>query len=550
MAGELGTLRALEVAGEPEVTGELEVAGEPETGPKLEAAGQLGSRDERRAGPAVHDLRSALALLAGMPGQLVHTDVPVDPEAELAGVYRHVGAGGTLARPTREGPAMVFNNVKGHPGAKVAIGLLASRKRVGALLGERPDRLGQLLCACAENPIAPVMSADPHPACQEVVYRASDPEFDLFKLVPAPTNTPEDAGPYITLGMAYAAHPDTGRSDVTIHRLCIQSKNELSIFFTPGVRHIGAMAERAEELGQKLPITISIGVDPAIEVASCFEPPTTPLGFDELSIAGAIRESPVELCPALTQDARAIAHAEYVIEGEVIPGQRLVEDQNTHTGHAMPEFPGYNGPACKQCWKIRVTAVTTRRNPIMQTCIGPSEEHVSMAGIPTEASILHLVEQALPGRLLNVYCASPGGGKYVAVLQVKKSVPSDEGRQRQAALLAFSAFSELKHVFLVDEDVDPFDLNDVMWAMTTRFQGDRDIITIPGVRTHPLDPSNDPDYSPSISDHGISCKTIFDCTVPYHLKDRFQRAHFKEVDPAHWLPELFGSELSGRPEAR
>lgn len=136
----------------------------------------------------------------------------------------------------------------------------------------------------------------------------------------------------------------------------------------------------------------------------------------------------------------------------------------------MPEFPGYTGPASDQCWMIKVTAVTHRKNPIMQTCIGPSEEHVSMAGIPTEASIYGMVEKAMPGRLQNVYCASPGGGKYMAVLQFKKLTASDEGRQRQAALLAFSAFSELKHVFLVDEDVDCFDMNDVLWAMNTRFQ--------------------------------------------------------------------------------
>ena len=127
----------------------------------------------------------------------------------------------------------------------------------------------------------------------------------------------------------------------------------------------------------------------------------------------------------------------------------------------------------------------------------------------------------MPGRLQNVYCASPGGGKYMAVLQFKKTVPSDEGRQRQAALLAFSAFSELKHVFIVDEDVDCFDLNDVLWAMNTRFQGDADIITIPGVRCHPLDPSNDPCCSASIRDHGIACKTIFDCTVPFDQKRPF-----------------------------
>jgi 4-hydroxy-3-polyprenylbenzoate decarboxylase len=100
----------------------------------------------------------------------------------------------------------------------------------------------------------------------------------------------------------------------------------------------------------------------------------------------------------------------------------------------------------------------------MQTVIGPSEEHVSLAGIPTEASIMAMVNRAMPGKLQNVYCAPSGGGKYMAVLQYKKTEPTDEGRQRQAALLAFSAFSELKHIFLVDEDVDCFDLKDVLWA--------------------------------------------------------------------------------------
>lgn len=429
---------------------------------------------------------------------------------------------------------MLFCNVKGHPGASVAIGVLASRRRVAALLDCEAGELGKKLYHSVEHPIPPVLTSAPAP-CQEVVHRADDADFDLYRLVPAPTNTPDDAGPYITLGMCYATHPDTGVCDVTIHRLCIQGKDEMSIFFTPGARHIGAMAERAEELGQRLPISVSIGVDPAIEIGACFEPPTTPMGYDELAVAGALRNEPVELVRCLTVNQRAIANAEYVIEGEVIPNVRVQEDQNSHTGYAMPEFPGYTGPASSDCWLIKVTAVTHRRNPIMQTCIGPSEEHVSMAGIPTEASIYGMIEKAMPGRLQNVYCPTPGGGKFMAVLQFQKTLPSDEGRQRQAALLALSAFSELKHVFLVDEDVDPFDMNDVLWAMNTRFQGDADIITIPGVRCHPLDPSNDPSCDASIRDHGIACKTIFDCTVPFDQKQRFARARFLDVDAKRWL---------------
>ena len=140
------------------------------------------------------------------------------------------------------------------------------------------------------------------------------------------------------------------------------------------------------------------------------------------------------------------------------------------------------------------------------------------------------------GRLPNVYAASPGGGKFLAVMQFKKGVPSDEGRQRQAALLAFSAFPELKQVILVDEDVDIFDMNDVLWAMTTRMQADVDIVTIPGVRCHPLDPSNDPACSWTIRDHGIACKVIYDATVPYNEKGRFHRAKFMDVNPQKWLP--------------
>lgn len=390
----------------------------------------------------VRDLRSALEFLRKRPGQLVETEVEVDPEAELSGVYRYVGAGGTVMRPTRtNGPAMLFRNLKGFDEASAVIGVLASRERVAALLGCRSADLGRLLCECVAGPVEPLLSEAPA-ECQQVVHLASEPGFDLRRLLPAPTNTPVDAGPYITLGMCYATHPDTGRSDVTIHRLCIQGRDELSIFLQPGSRHIGA----------------------------------------------------------------------------------------------MPEFPGYNGAASSECWLLKVKALTHRRRPILQTCIGPSEEHVNMAGIPTEASILGMLERAMPGRVRNVYAHRAGGGKYMAVLQVCKKAPTDEGRQRQAALLAFSAFPELKHVILVDEDVDIFDTDDVLWALSTRYQGDLDTVFIPGVRCHPLDPSAGPEYSGSIAARGISCKTIFDCTVPYAQKGRFERARFMDTDPARWLP--------------
>ncbi|KRL53115.1 3-polyprenyl-4-hydroxybenzoate carboxy-lyase [Furfurilactobacillus rossiae] len=197
----------------------------------------------------------------------------------------------------------------------------------------------------------------------------------------------------------------------------------------------------------------------------------------------------------------------------------------------MPEFPGYDGDANPAVQVIKVKAVTHRKDhPIMQTVIGPSEEHVNLAGVPTEASILSLTDRAIPGKVLNVYNPPAGGGKLMTIMQIHKDNEADEGIQRQAALLAFSAFKELKTVILVDEDVDIFDMNDVIWTLNTRFQADQDIVVLPGMRNHPLDPSERPQYDPkSIRITGMSSKMILDGTVPYDMKDQFVRAQFKEV---------------------
>jgi len=209
----------------------------------------------------------------------------------------------------------------------------------------------------------------------------------------------------------------------------------------------------------------------------------------------------------------------------------MQEDINTQSGYAMPEFPGYNGDANPAVNVVKVKAVTHRKNPIMQTTIGPSEEHVSMAGIPTEASILGLVDKAIPGKVVNVYNPPAGGGKFMSIMQIHKETEADEGIQLQAAILALSAFKELKTIILVDDDVDIFDMNDVIWTLNTRFQGDKDITVLSGMRNHPLDPSELPQYNPStIRFRGMSSKTFLDGTVPFDMKEQFVRAQFKEVE--------------------
>jgi 4-hydroxy-3-polyprenylbenzoate decarboxylase len=479
------------------------------------------------------DLRAALADLEGDPRQLLVTREPVDPYLELAGVYRMIGAGTPVAPPARAGPAVRFEQVRGYPGMRILIGLFGSRERTARLLGTEAARLPFHVLEALQHPVPTRPWEGAGPPCQEVIHRAP---LEVMSILPVPTSTVKDAGPFLTLGLLRAEDPETGEADVTIHRMCVLGPERLSVFFVPG-RHIDQFRRKAEAAGRALPVSINIGLDPAIYVASCFEPPSTPLGVDELSIAGALRGRAVELAPCVSVGAQAIARAEIVIEGEILPGERVREDERTRLGYAMPEFPGYMGKAQEAVPVIQVRAITHRAEPIFQTLVGPGMEHAVLTGLPTEASILRLVEQSMPGRLVNVYAHPSGGGKYLAILQVRKAAPSDEGRQRQAALAAFAAFPELKHVILVDEDVDLFDTDDVLWAMTTRYQGDASTVFIPGVRCHPLDPSQSPEFSPSIRQVGVSCKTIFDCTVPYGMKERFARTEFPAADASLFLPE-------------
>lgn len=478
-----------------------------------------------------YDLRKVLAEIKEMPGQYHETDLEIDPEAELSGVYRYIGAGGTVKRPTQEGPTMMFNNIKGFPDKRVLIGIMASRRRVGKMFHHDYQTLGRLLKDSVENPVKPVKVTKAEAPAQEVVHLASDPEFDIRKILPAPTNTEYDAGPYITMGVVFGSDPEKTMSDVTIHRMVLEDKDTIGMYIMPGGRHIGHFQKQYEALDKPMPITINIGLDPAITIGATFEPPTTPLGYNELWIAGALRNEPVQLVDGVAVNEVGIARSEFIIEAEILPNQHMQEDINTHTGKAMPEFPGYNGDANPAVNVVKVKAVTHRKdNPIMQTTIGPSEEHVSMAGIPTEASILELVDKAIPGKVVNVYNPPAGGGKLMTIMQIHKDNLADEGIQRQAAILALSAFKELKTVILVDDDVDIFDMNDVMWTLNTRFQGDQDILVLPGMRNHPLDPSELPEYDPkSIRVRGMSSKTILDGTVPFDMKNHFIRAQFKEV---------------------
>lgn len=158
----------------------------------------------------IQDLRDAIALLQQHDNQYLETDHPVDPNAELAGVYRHIGAGGTVKRPTRIGPAMMFNNIKGYPHSRILVGMHASRQRAALLLGCEASQLALEVGKAVKNrsrrwssrPAAP-------PARTDLSGRRSD--FDLRTLLPAPTNTPIDAGPFFCWARRWPAIPTTPR---------------------------------------------------------------------------------------------------------------------------------------------------------------------------------------------------------------------------------------------------------------------------------------------------------------------------------------------------
>jgi 4-hydroxy-3-polyprenylbenzoate decarboxylase len=158
--------------------------------------------------------------------------------------------------------------------------------------------------------------------------------------------------------------------------------------------------------------------------------------------------------------------------------------------------------------------------------IGPGYEQSNLLAFGLEAAILDYLRKYVSTRVINAYCSPSGGGYLLLFLQFDKHSEQDDGMVRQAGLAVFGAFKMIKQIVLVDIDVNVFSEEDVWWAMTTRFQVDRDLISVPNVLGFPLDPSQSSDYSPSISSTGLTSKAVFDCTVPYRLKEAFKRAEF------------------------
>ncbi len=373
--------------------------------------------------------------------------------------------------------------------------LLATDRRVALALGLSQENVFDETVLRAGKPMAPRRIS--RGACQEVVFEGAD--FDRSKL-PICTNNPRDGGQYITAGHVIIKDPEYG-NNLAIYRMMVVSKNEVTIRFTPG--HDGHdFIRNAEKRGQeKFEVAVCIGVPPAIYVASQFEPRA---GVDELEIAGGLAGEPVDVVKCRTIDLAVPALAEIVLEGELtIPAK---------TGDEGPfgEFCGYTTAQVPNERIMTIKAVTHRKSPVYHNIwLGkPPHEHLYVDALTYAVAAYQELKPAYPA-LKKAY-APPWGVSIVLILQLEKRLMRPGIVNNILASSLYTRSGKWKHVIVVDEDINIEDPNEVLWALTTRFQPASDMFIIPRSITSSLEPSAGPD--------GLTSKLMLDLTIKENFR--------------------------------
>ena len=387
---------------------------------------------------------------------------------------------------------VVFDNIKDF-NIPVVTGLVGSREFFSEALNVPVADLASHFFKAQTNPVDCKVIDKSLAPVKEVIIK----EVDLGRL-PIPIHHEKDSGPYISAGVLVAKNPETGEKNVSIHRLQVTDKNHLGILMLP--RHLMHFQRIAEKNNKPLEIAIAIGLDPIIMLSS---QALTPLGQDEFCIASALYGEPMELVKCETVDLEVPAHAEIVLEGVILPNVRELEGP-------FGEYPKYYGHRGER-EVIEITCMTTRKNPIFQTIVPATDEHLLLGGIPREGGILQLVKNAVP--TTNAVHLTPGGtGRYHLVIQMEKK---NEGEAKNAMFAAFGSSQEIKHIVVVDKDVDIFNPIEVNWAIATRCQASRDVMIISKACGNKLDPS---------TDDGLSDKMGIDATVKLQApKGKFEK---------------------------
>jgi 2,5-furandicarboxylate decarboxylase 1 len=409
--------------------------------------------------------------------------------------------------------ATFFPSPGGHA-IPVVSGLLGDRNWIANAMGVSPDAVLERFAdavahplACREVSTAPV---------QEVVHK----DVRLTELLPIPTHNALDSGPYISAGLLIARNPKTGVQNVAIHRCQISAADELGILLLP--RHTLAFYNEAEGAGHALQVAIVIGCDPLTSLAS---QAIAPLDFDELTIAGALHGEPIEVIKCLSNEVRVPAAAEIVLEGRILPHARALEGP-------FGEFPQYYGERAER-HVVKIDRVTHRRDAIFHTIVGGANEHLILGAIPREATLLSHLRRSFPN-VLDVHLSMGGVGRYVLYVKLRQR---QAGEAKNVIMGAFAGHYDLKHVVVVDEDVDIHNARDVEWAIVTRSQADRDLVIVTNAQGSKLDPS---------AHDGVTTKLGIDATVPLSAPaGKFTRIRVpgeETVDPAAVIDATLGGD--------
>jgi 2,5-furandicarboxylate decarboxylase 1 len=429
-------------------------------------------------------LRDWLAHLAHT-GRLATIDQPVALEHELAAIAKCL-----------DGTQAAFFTKPGGHDVPVVSGFMSRRGWIAEAMGVAEADLLARFRDAADQPVASKEIPRAEAPCQQVVHTSG---IDLHQLLPIPTHSEHDNGPYITAGLVIARNPRTGVQNVSINRIQVHGPDRMAILLLP--RHLYAFQKAAEEAGEALDVAIAIGVDPLTMLAS---QAISPIDSDELEIAGALHGAPLPVVKCVSNGVDVPAYAEIVIEGRILPNVRELEGP-------FGEFPKYYS-AQEAREVIEVTAVTHREKPIFHTIVPAEMEHLLLGAIPREATLLAHLQRSHPN-VKDVHLSVGGVCRYHLWVQFEKK---REGEAKNVILCAFGAHYDIKQVVVVDTDVDVHDPAEIEWAIATRFQADRDLVVIEGAQGSPLDPSTTVGQPEDAPPHlqGVSAKMGFDATRP------------------------------------
>jgi UbiD family decarboxylase len=404
-----------------------------------------------------------------------------------------------------DGRPVLFQSLSEISDWRAVAGVCAQRDHFAAALGcTVPDLVHRMADALANPAPPPVLDSGP---CREVV----EEQVNLERL-PIPRYHPDDGGRYVTAGVAVIEDPDHGRN-IAFHRLMLLDGRRFATRLVEGRGTHTAWTKIAGEYTvdappRDLPVAIAIGCPIQVLLAAATSPPK---GLDELSIAHAMAPTPLVKCQ--TVDLEVPAEAELILEGRIT--QELVDEG------PFPDLTGTMDVVRRQPVVV-VDRVTRRREPIFQALLPAGLEHKNLMGMPREPTIYAAASEVC--RCTGVYI-TPGGNSWLhAVVQIEKQHEEDG---RRAIWAAFQGHHSLKHVVVVDTDVDIYDSADVEWAIATRFQADRDLVILTDQPSSSLDPS----AAQMPGQKTRTAKMGLDATAPLGDERRgYERVRYESVD--------------------